>query len=135
MIFMKIWDKTKEFCRKHKTAVISSAVGVGSFIVGWVVKRNVDLRLVNDALDVIDKDADRDLCMLENPPFLVTNEEVESFEEEQKELREKYGQDYAILEEAVKNLTEPENGKLWMIENGRVALIDGIKYDKEAEES
>lgn len=132
---MKAWEKTKEFYKKHKTVIISSAVGVGSFIVGWVVKRNADLRLINDALDVIDKDADRDLCMLENRPFLVTNEEVDRFEEEQKELREKYGQDYAILEEAVKNLTEPENGKLWMIENGRVALIDGIESDVEVEES
>lgn len=132
---MKAWKKTKEFCKKHKTVIISSAVGVGSFIVGWVVKRNADLRLVNDALDVIDKDADRDLCMLEKLPFLMANEEITDFEEEQKELREKYGQDYAILEEAVKNLTEPENGKLWMIENGRVALIDGIEIDVEVEES
>lgn len=132
---MKAWEKTKNFCKKHKTVIISSAVGVGSFIVGWVVKRNADLRLVNDAIDVIDKDADRDLYMQENQPFLVTNEKVESFEEEQKELREKYGQDFAILEEAVKNLTEPENGKLWMIENGQVALIDGIESDVEVEES
>ena len=132
---MKAWDKTKEFCKKHKTAIVSSTVGVGSFIVGWVMKRNADLRLVNDALDVIDKDADRDLYMQENRPFLVTNEEIAEFEEEQKELKEKYGQDFAILEEAVKNLTEPVNGKLWTIENGRVALIDGIESDVKVEES
>ena len=137
---MKVWDKAKEFCKKHKTAIVSSAVGVGSFIGGWLIKRSIDIQIVNEAYDVIGMEADRDLKKFENSyekitPYFASDDNVANFEEEQKELREKYGQDYAILEEAVKNLTEPENGKLWMIENGRVALIDGIESDVEVEES
>jgi hypothetical protein len=66
---------------------------------------------------------------------LVTDESLKSFEEEQEELRGKYGNDFAILEEATKSLTEPEKGKLWLIENGVVSLVDGIEYNEEAEES
>lgn len=133
---MKVWEKTKKFCREHKTVVVSSAVGIASFIGGWILRK----KITDDVVDVIKTGADMQKELLEQyqqelPPFQVTDEQVKDFEEEQKELKEKYGNDFAILEEVVKNLTEPENGKLWMIENGRVALIDGIESDVTAEES
>ena len=123
---MKIWEKTKQFCREHKTAVVSTLVGVGTFVTGWVVRKKIDYAVVDKCMDMLPDD------------LLISVGEADNFlkmMEEQEELRGKYGNDFAILEEAIKNLTEPEKGKLWLIENGVVSLVDGIEYDAEAEES
>lgn len=135
---MKVWEKTKEFCKKHKTAVVSSLVGAATFITGWIVKRNIDNAIVNEMMERLPYEIDKDLKdrYEENASLsLVTDESLKRFEDEQEELRGKYGQDFAILEEATKNLTEPEKGKLWLIENGVVSLVDGIEYNEEADES
>lgn len=132
---MKVWEKTKQFCKKHKTAVVSSVVGISSFFIGWAVKKKIDSQIVDDAFDVIDKEADRDLYMLDKVYFLTKDNDIPDLEKEQEELRGKYGQDFAILEEATKNLTEPEKGKLWLIENGVVSLVDGIEYNDKTDES
>lgn len=132
---MKVWEKTKQFCKKHKTAVVSSVVGISSFFIGWAVKKKIDSQIVDDAFDVIDKEADRDLYMLDKVYFLTKDNDIPDLEKEQEELRERYSQDFAILEDAVKNLTEPTNGKLWLIENGLVELVDGIECDEKSDES
>lgn len=137
---MKIWDKTKKFCKDHKTAVVSSLVGVGAFVTGWVVRKKIDYAVVDKCMDMLPDEIDKELKEQDGVTtnLLMSEDEEENIlkmMEEQEELRGKYGQDFAILEEATKNLTEPEKGKLWIIENGVVSLVDGIKYDKEAEES
>ncbi len=36
---MKIWDKTKAFCRKHKTGIIAAISGIGGAVGGiWIFK-------------------------------------------------------------------------------------------------
>ena len=135
---MKIWEKTKQFCREHKTAVVSTLVGVGTFVTGWVVRKKIDYAVVDKCMDILPDEIDKEFKDRygENASLsLVTDESLKRFEEEQEELRGKYGNDFAILEEATKNLTEPEKGKLWLIENGVVSLVDGIKYNEETEES
>lgn len=135
---MKIWEKTKQFCREHKTAVVSTLVGVGTFVAGWVVRKKIDYAVVDKCMDMLPDEIDKELKDRygENAslPFDYEQEALKMMEE-QEELRGKYGQDFAILEEATKNLTEPEKGKLWLIENGVVSLVDGIEYNEEAEES
>ena len=137
---MKVWEKTKEFCKKHKTAVVSSLVGAATFVTGWIVKRNIDNAIVNEMMERLPDEIDKDLKdrYEEKVNLLITEDEADNFlnmMNEQEELREKYGQDFAILEEATKNLTEPEKGKLWLIENGVVSLVDGIKYNDKTDES
>ena len=137
---MKIWEKTKQFCRDHKTAVVSTLVGVGTFVTGWVVRKKIDYAVVDKCMDMLPEEIDKELKEQDGVTtnLLISEDEADNFlkmMEEQEELRGKYGQDFAILEEATKNLTEPEKGKLWLIENGVVSLVDGIKYNEEAEES
>lgn len=136
---MKIWEKTKQFCKEHKTAVVSTLVGVGTFVTGWVVRKKIDYAVVDKCMDILPDEIGKELKELdgENSSQLIPDyeEHVLKMMEEQEELRGKYGNDFAILEEATKNLTEPEKGKLWLIENGVVSLVDGIEYDAEAEES
>ncbi len=137
---MKIWDKTKQFCREHKTAVVSTLVGVGTFVTGWVVRKKIDYAVVDKCMDMLPDEIDKEFKEQDGVKtnLLICEDEADNFlkmMEEQEELRGKYGNDFAILEEATKNLTEPEKGKLWLIENGVVSLVDGIKYNEEAEES
>jgi hypothetical protein len=135
---MKILEKAKQFCKEHKTAVVSTLVGVGTFVTGWVVRKKIDCAVIDKCMDMLPGEIDKELKKQdgENASLsLVTDESLKRFEEEQEELRGKYGNDFAILEEATKNLTEPEKGKLWLIENGVVSLVDGIEYNEEAEES
>lgn len=137
---MRIWEKTKQFCREHKTAVVSSLVGVTTFVTGWVIRKKIDYAVVDKCMDMLPDEIDKSFKEHhgEDVSLLLNVNETDNFlkmMEEQEELRGKYGQDFAILEEATKNLTEPEKGKLWLIENGVVSLVDGIEYDKEVEES
>ena len=137
---MKIWEKTKQFCREHKTAVVSTLVGVGTFVTGWVVRKKIDYAVVDKCMDMLPDEIDKELKEQDGVKtnLLISVDEADNFlkmMEEQEELRGKYSNDFAILEEATKNLTEPEKGKLWLIENGVVSLVDGIKYNEEADES
>lgn len=137
---MKILEKTKRFCKEHKTAVVSTLVGVGTFVTGWVVRKKIDYAVVDKCMDMLPDEIDKEFKEQDGVTtnLLISEVEADNFlkmMEEQEELRGKYGQDFAILEEATKNLTEPEKGKLWLIENGVVSLVDGIKYNEEAEES
>lgn len=40
MVFVKLWAKTKEFCRRHKTAIIAGVSGLGGVIGGvWLCNK------------------------------------------------------------------------------------------------
>ena len=49
---MKAWEKTKEFCRKHKTAIIATISGIGGAVGGiWIFK---NVRSNNDPIPEVE---------------------------------------------------------------------------------
>lgn len=38
---MKVWEKTKEFCRKHKTAIVATISGIGGAVGGILIFKHV----------------------------------------------------------------------------------------------
>ena len=50
---MKIWQKTKDFCRKHKTAIVATLSGIGGTIGGIMIFKHI--RPVNESIPEIDE--------------------------------------------------------------------------------
>lgn len=48
---MKIWAKTKEFCRKHKTAIISTITGIGGVVGGALLCRKLSKHNEDGTID------------------------------------------------------------------------------------
>ena len=82
---MKIWEKTKKFCKDHKTAVVSTLVGVGAFITGWVVRKKIDYAVVDKCMDTLPDEIEKEFKERygENASLsLVTDESIRRLEEE-----------------------------------------------------
>lgn len=48
---MKWWTKTKEFCKRHKTAIVATITGIGGAVGGVWLYRKLSERSEDDAID------------------------------------------------------------------------------------
>lgn len=136
---MKILDKAKKFCKDHKTAVVSTLVGVGTFVTGWVVRKKIDCAVVDKCMDMLPDEIDKEFKDRygENESLsIVTDESLRRFEEEQERAREEYPEKFAIMEEAIEKLNlDTDDNEMWMIEDGVPVMFKDSWYQNGSKES
>ncbi len=136
---MKIWEKTKKFCKDHKTAVVSTLVGVGTFVTGWVIRKKIDYAVVDKCMDMLPDEIDKEFNDRygENESLsIVTDESLRRFEEEQERAREEYPEKFAIMEEAIEKLNlDTDDNEMWMIEDGVPVMFKDSWYQNGSKES
>lgn len=136
---MKIWDKTKKFCKDHKTAVVSTLVGVGTFVTGWVIRKKIDYAVVDKCMDMLPDEIDKEFKEQDGEnaslPF-VTDESIRRLEKEQERAREEYPEKFAIMEEAIGKLNlDTDDNEMWMIEDGVPFMFKDSWYQNGSKES
>ena len=127
---MKILDKAKNFYNEHKPAIKMAGVAIGSFIGGLTIQSirfKIALQKVRNDFDDWNKKTLEDGTEVIYTGYDWDDAE-ENFNKEQEELHEKYSEDFKTLEEAVEKMSSPLEGKLWLIENGEISLVDGITF-------
>lgn len=136
---MKIWEKTKKFCKDHKTAVVSTLVGVGTFVTGWVVRKKIDCAVADKCMGMLPDEIDKEIKERygENASLsLVTDESIRRLEEEQERAREEYPEKFAIMEETIEKLNlDTEDNEMWMIEDGVPFMFKDSWYQNGSKES
>lgn len=136
---MKIWEKTKQFCREHKTAVVSTLVGACTFVTGWVVRKKIDCAVVDKCMGMLPDEIDKEFKEHygENASLsLVTDESIRRLEEEQERARAEYPEKFAIMDEVIEKLNlDTEDNEMWMIEDGVPFMFKDSWYQNGSKES
>ncbi len=63
---MKLWEKTKNWFKCHKTGVKATLIGIGSFAGGLAVMHKIDCMTVDKALEMLPGEVDKELAKMSN---------------------------------------------------------------------
>lgn len=136
---MKIWEKTKKFCKDHKIAVVSAFVGTATFVTGWIARKKFDYMTIDKTMELLPDEIDKEFKNRygENASLsLVTDESMRRLEEEQERARAEYPEKFAIMDEVIEKLNlDTDDNEMWMIENGIPFMFKDSWYQNGEKES